>query len=75
MNTQQTKPGISQESESSLAGAAAGKRLGIRFLPDIAFAVRCHPAEPKPSAMGMCCPDANAGRTLQVPGKADALGQ
>ena len=47
MGNQQGKTDISQEPASKLSDAPAGRRLGVRFSPVVAFAVCCKPANTK----------------------------
>jgi hypothetical protein len=47
MANQHGKTDISQELASKLSDAPAGRRLGVRFSPAVAFAVRCKPANAK----------------------------
>ena len=50
MYMQQNKADIFQKAGATLADAPSSKCLGIRFSPDVAFAVTCKRAETKAAA-------------------------
>jgi hypothetical protein len=47
MTTQQSRADISRSAGSTLPRAPSSNQVGIRFSPEVAFAVTCNPGETK----------------------------